>query len=91
MAEHETWIVDRFEGEWAVVEREGGATFNLPRDLLPNGTKEGDVLRIALSGRGDQQIWTLQRDSDETERRRKALGQQVEELRARDPGGDITL
>ncbi len=91
MAERETWIVDRFEGDLAVIEREGEATFNLPRDLLPAGTKEGDVLRVALSGSGEQRTWTLQRDPDETERRRQAVKRQVEDLRARDPGGDIAL
>lgn len=41
-------IIDRFEGEWAVVEFEG-KTFNLPRSLLPRDAKEGSVLRISVS------------------------------------------
>lgn len=40
-------IIDRFEGNWAVIEY-GDVTFNLPRVLLPNGTKEGDVLSITV-------------------------------------------
>ncbi|WP_227765460.1 DUF3006 domain-containing protein [Zhaonella formicivorans] len=42
------YVVDRFEGEFAVVSFEGG-TFNLPSELLPPGSKEGDVLRIEVS------------------------------------------
>ncbi|MEW6082177.1 MAG: DUF3006 domain-containing protein [Bacillota bacterium] len=40
--------VDRFEGEWAVVEYQG-TTFNLPKTLLPSGAKEGDVLHISIA------------------------------------------
>ena len=41
-------IVDRFEGDWAVIEY-GGTTFNLPRSLLPQDVKEGDVITISIS------------------------------------------
>jgi len=40
-------IIDRFEGDWAVMEW-SGAIFNFPRRLLPGGAKEGDVVRIVL-------------------------------------------
>ncbi|QSZ27101.1 DUF3006 domain-containing protein [Aceticella autotrophica] len=36
-------IIDRFEGDWAVVEY-GNKTFNFPKELLPENGKEGDVL-----------------------------------------------
>lgn len=38
-------IVDRFEGDWAVLEWDG-RMLNFPKSLLPAGTKEGDVLRF---------------------------------------------
>lgn len=41
-------IIDRFEGEWAVVEYEG-KTFNLPRSLLPEEAGEGSVVRISVT------------------------------------------
>ena len=41
-------IIDRLEGEFAVVELENKATANLPACLLPAGAKEGDVLRIEI-------------------------------------------
>lgn len=42
-----TITVDRFEGDLAVVEF-AGRTFNLPRALLPEETREGDVLRLSI-------------------------------------------
>lgn len=39
------WIIDRFEGEYAVIEH-GGVTFNVPRCALPEEAGEGDVLRV---------------------------------------------
>lgn len=41
-------IIDRFEGEFAVMDY-GGTMFNLPRELLPPTAKEGDVLILQLS------------------------------------------
>ncbi|HIV86069.1 MAG TPA: DUF3006 domain-containing protein [Candidatus Monoglobus merdigallinarum] len=42
-------IIDRFEGEFAVVELNDGRHFeNLPLALVPSGAKEGDVLNISI-------------------------------------------
>ncbi len=41
-------IIDRFEGEWAVLEWEG-RTFSFPRLLLPDDCREGDVLAFSCS------------------------------------------
>jgi hypothetical protein len=41
-------IIDRFEGEWAVIEY-NRRTFNLPRILLPMGVREGDVINIHIT------------------------------------------
>ncbi|HHW26838.1 MAG TPA: DUF3006 domain-containing protein [Firmicutes bacterium] len=42
-------IIDRFEGDWAVIEWENGLTFNFPRALLPPGAKSGDVVEFNVS------------------------------------------
>lgn len=42
------YIIDRFEGNWAVIEYDR-KTFNLPRQLLPPEALEGDVVTIAVS------------------------------------------
>lgn len=40
-------IIDRFEGDWVVVEFEGG-TFNIPKALFPQHLQEGDVIKIDI-------------------------------------------
>ena len=39
-------IIDRFEGEYAVVETEQGIV-NIPRCYLPESAREGDVLNYS--------------------------------------------
>ena len=41
-------IVDRIEGDYAVVEIEKGKMCNLPIELVPN-VKEGDVVSITIN------------------------------------------
>lgn len=40
-------IIDRFEGEYAIVELEVGKVINVPKILFPNA-KEGDVIKIEI-------------------------------------------
>lgn len=40
-------IIDRFEGEYAVVEIEVGKCVNIPKILVPTA-KEGDVVKIEV-------------------------------------------
>lgn len=69
----ETIAVDRFEGEYAVCEREDGASFTLPHVDLPKSTREGDVLK-RREGAG----WEI--DGSETAKRRKAAKALLESL-----------
>jgi len=73
-------IIDRFEGNWAVLELPDGTTFNFPRSLLPSEAKEGDVLKFDVSV-----------DREETEKRRKQARKLLDELKSQDKGGDIEL
>jgi len=43
------YIIDRFEGDWAIVETENRIIFNLPRSILPTDLKEGDVISIQIN------------------------------------------
>lgn len=61
-------IIDRFEGNWAVIEY-GNKTFNFPKKLLPKEAKEGDVLKFNI---------TI--DREETEKRRKAIEDLAKDL-----------
>ncbi|MEW6724902.1 MAG: DUF3006 domain-containing protein [Bacillota bacterium] len=51
-------VIDHFEGDWVVLELER-VTLQVPRALVPEEAREGDVL-----------VMTSQIDSDETLRRR---------------------
>ncbi|HXY74662.1 MAG TPA: DUF3006 domain-containing protein [Dehalococcoidales bacterium] len=39
-------VIDRFDGEYAVCEKEDRSMLNIPRSHLPVGVKESDVLVI---------------------------------------------
>ena len=55
------YIIDRFEGDYAVIESGDRQTFNLPRILMPTA-KEGDVISI-----------TVAVDQDETKSRQEKI------------------
>ena len=62
------WVIDRIEGEIAVVEIAEGKTVNLPLSALPEGVKEGTVLRLSI-------------DREEEARRRKKIRSLFDRLR----------
>lgn len=41
------FVIDRFEGDWVVVEADR-RTFKLPRELIPPEALEGDVIRLKV-------------------------------------------
>lgn len=61
-------IIDRFEGDMAVIEYEG-KTFNLPRNLLPTEAREGNVIKISISV-----------DREETEKRQKRIQELMDDV-----------
>lgn len=61
-------IIDRFEGNFAVVELEDKTFANLPFLLSPTGAKEGDVISISI-------------DKEETERRRHEADELFNKIR----------
>ena len=68
----EFWSIDRIEENFAICEGENRQRLEIPRDRLPDGAKEGDVLR--LTG-GEYQI-----DRAETNRRREENRRLLESL-----------
>lgn len=42
-------IIDRFEGDFAVVELDDKGFINMPIELVPQGAKEGDILEIQIN------------------------------------------
>ncbi|ABY93767.1 MULTISPECIES: DUF3006 domain-containing protein [Thermoanaerobacter] len=65
---NEICVIDRFEGDWAVIEWKD-KIFNFPRELLPKKVNEGDVL-----------IFNVDVDKSETEKRKKAIEDLAKDL-----------
>lgn len=59
-------IIDRFEGDYAVVEMDTDKFVNMPKELIPNA-KEGDVIDINV-------------DIKETNKRKKNISKLVNDL-----------
>lgn len=75
--------IDRFEGDSrqiAVLVDDQDRTIDFPRDLLPEGSRAGDVI-----------AFTLARDADATTRIAEETRKLQDELSETDPGGDISL
>ena len=87
----EIWILDRFEGDHAVLERTLHEMVDLPRTLLPSGAREGDALRVTIQAEVGTSRVTLVRDEKETAARAAEVRQLQGTLRGRDPGGDVKL
>jgi len=65
-------VIDRFEGDFAVCEKEDRTMLNVKRSKLPANAKEGDVLIIE----GD----TIKIDAAETAKRKKAVEKMMENI-----------
>lgn len=65
-------IIDRLEDGLAICETEFKKIISIPREHLPEGFKEGDVLRE------EEGIFTI--DHKETERRRAYMKQKLNDL-----------
>lgn len=66
-------IIDRFEGEYAVCEEEGGTFQKIPKVFLPAGSREGDCLVSLPDGR-----WQVDRAA--TAQRRKKIQELLGDL-----------
>jgi len=65
-------IIDRFEGDYAVCEKENCEMIDIKRELLPKEAKENDVLDI----QGDK----ITIDVKETEKRKKEISELTKDL-----------
>jgi hypothetical protein len=68
------------ETEIAVLLTDDGTQVNVPRSLLPEAARPGDVLAV-----------TIRRDLDATRRVAEESRKVQDELKKTDPGGDIRL
>ena len=72
--------VDRYEGDIAVLVTDDGRQVEFPGDLLPAGTKAGDLLNL-----------TFVRDEVATGKLKAETTKVQARLKKRDTGGDIKL
>jgi hypothetical protein len=75
--------VDRFEGDRkqvAVLLADDGTQINIPRNLLPKGTKPGDILSLSI-----------ERDAGATRQVARQTRAVQSDLKKTDPGGDVKL
>lgn len=49
-------IIDRFEGDLAIIELENGEFVDLPKKILPNNANEGSVVNIVCDDEETQQL-----------------------------------
>lgn len=61
------FTIDRFEGDYAIVELEDMQMVEIPRIALPMEAKEGDIIQVTI-------------DQDETEKRRKRIEEKFKSL-----------
>lgn len=59
-------IIDRFEGDFAVVETDEKVMLNIPKSLVP-GSREGDVISIVI-------------DEEETQKRKDNIQKLMDDL-----------
>lgn len=64
-------IIDRFEGEYAVLETDSGMK-NVPRDMLPEESREGDVVELKNGA------YTVNKKA--AEKRRRELREKLKKL-----------
>ena len=86
------WVVDRFKKDTAVLVEDGtGRTLDVPRSQMAVGVHEGTVLRVPPTEQGGPD-WGSAEPDEELRRQRLAEAQGVlDELKTRDPGGDVVL
>ena len=90
------WAIDKLEESTASIEHDGDRMFNVPRSLIPNEAREGDVLdvRITTSSKDSRDIVAVdvRVDRAATKAATAASAAQVKRSpKGRDAGGDITL
>jgi DUF3006 family protein len=89
------WIIDVIEENAVAIEVDGKNVITMPRWLLPDGARQGDVLRVRHDRppNGQRSSLTIEVDTAATQKALADSAIQVKKgtKRSNDPGGDITL
>jgi hypothetical protein len=85
-----TWLVDSIEDGIAALHAYG-RVMHLPAELLPEGTRDGDVLHLERRAEDGVVTLRLRVDRVATERAADAARRRLQGLQQGDPGGDLEL
>ena len=86
------WTVDAIDDAVARLESEDGEPLVLPRRLLPEQLREGDVLRVELARGAQHATVELVLDEGEMQARRERSTEQLAEAERLTTGsGDVVL
>ena len=86
------WTVDALDDDVARLESEEGTPFALPRRLLPEQLRPGDVLRVEMARGAHHATLELVIDEGEMRDRRERSAEQIAEAERLTEGtGDVTL
>lgn len=89
------WIVDGLEENAASIEVDGKNMITVPRWMLPDGAREGDVLKVRHDRppKGQRSSLTIEIDAAATKQALAESAAQVQKgaKRPNDPGGNVTL
>jgi hypothetical protein len=83
------WAIDRVEEGTAAVEQDGDHVYEIPRFLVPDGARDGDVLAVTVTpGPRDAVTVTVRIDraAGDDAKKKSSLRRP-----AKDSGGDIVL
>src|SRR2546430_14126919 len=87
MPETHRFVIDRHEGDLAVVEVDGRSLLDVPRWLLPHAARPDDVLGVTVDAGPDRTVVTIVRDAAASARARAEAEDAVARLKRRGPGG----
>lgn len=85
------WVLDRLGEQTASVEHDGDHVYDLPRALIPPGSREGDVLSVETTPDGDDLVIRVRRDPEATARAKQESTRQLRAAKGRGGKGDVTL
>ncbi len=91
MSIEQRYAVDRLNAATAVLIDENGNTIAIPKSRLGVALEEGMILFIPVDSSGTPDWQGARVDQEATEKARKEAQRILDELKERDPGGDVKL
>src|SRR3989442_10264850 len=91
MPETHRFIIDRHEGDLAVVEVDGGSLLDVPRWLLPHAARPDDVLGVTVEAGPERTVVTIVPHAEASARARAEAEDAEGPLKRLDPAGHLRL